>query len=53
MKDSEVLDRARKLMQIPDLAISIEEAKLVIKFFNGRRQQNQKFMLKLIQGGKK
>jgi|TARA_R110000796_G_scaffold137930_4_gene254031 hypothetical protein len=53
MRDLKLLSRARKLMEIPDLDISIEEAKSVIKFFSVRKKEKKKFVLRLIEGGKK
>tara|TARA_R110000823_G_C15602907_1_gene465556 strand:+ start:277 stop:438 length:162 start_codon:yes stop_codon:yes gene_type:complete len=53
MTDAELLERAKNLLQMPELQISVGEAISVIEFFEGSLEEHIKPRLTLIQGGKK
>lgn len=53
MTDKEIVKRAKNLLQLPDLDISVEEAMSVILFFEGSVEEHIKPKLTLIKGGKK
>jgi hypothetical protein len=53
MTDEEIVKRAKNLLQLPELDISVEEAMSVILFFEGSIEEHIKPKLTLIKGGKK
>jgi hypothetical protein len=53
MTDKEIVKRAKNLLQLPELDISVEEAMSVILFFEGSIEEHIKPKLTLIKGGKK